>query len=164
METRRFADVLGRTGRMGGCLQDTGENHWQYAVCSHTLECAPSAKRSIQHSMDMAAGNRRWCRAQSMRHVRKLKRFVRNICCKEETGRCVKFIPGRRYRHFKGNLYQVILIARRLGDTASDMVVYQALYGDYGFSVRPYNMFASAVDRKKYPEAEQEYRFALVED
>lgn len=71
--------------------------------------------------------------------------------------------PGRRYRHFKGNLYQVILIARH-SETQEPMVVYQALYGDYGFYVRPYDIFASPVNREKYPETEQEYRFALVED
>lgn len=71
--------------------------------------------------------------------------------------------PGRRYRHFKGNLYQVILIARH-SETQEPMVVYQALYGDYGFYVRPYDMFAGPVDKEKYPEVEQEYRFALVED
>lgn len=70
---------------------------------------------------------------------------------------------GRRYRHFKGNLYQVILIARH-SETQERMVVYQALYGDYGFYVRPYDMFASLVDKEKYPDVEQEYRFALVED
>ncbi len=70
--------------------------------------------------------------------------------------------PGRRYRHFKGNLYQVILIARH-SETQEPMVVYQALYGDYGFYVRPYDMFASPVDKEKYPDVKQEYRFMLVE-
>ncbi len=70
---------------------------------------------------------------------------------------------GRRYRHFKGGLYQVVLIARH-SETQERMVVYQALYGDYGFYVRPYEMFASPVKRDKYPDVTQEYRFMLVKD
>ena len=69
--------------------------------------------------------------------------------------------PGK-YRHFKGNLYEVIGVARH-SETQEEMVVYRALYGDAGLYIRPYRMFASPVDREKYPAADQEYRFQEAE-
>mgnify|MGYP001054117007 CR=1 FL=1 len=69
--------------------------------------------------------------------------------------------PGR-YRHFKGNEYQVLGIARH-SETLEELVVYRALYGDGGLWIRPLAMFLSPVDREKYPDAQQNERFALQE-
>ena len=67
------------------------------------------------------------------------------------------------YRHFKGNKYKVLHIAVH-SETKESYVVYQALYGDYGIYVRPYEMFASLVDKDKYPDVKQKYRFELIEE
>ncbi len=49
------------------------------------------------------------------------------------------------YRHYKGSLYEVSGIARH-SESEEEMVVYRALYGDYGLWVRPAAMFAETVE------------------
>ncbi|MCI8651937.1 MAG: DUF1653 domain-containing protein [Oscillospiraceae bacterium] len=56
--------------------------------------------------------------------------------------------PGR-YRHFKGNEYRLIALARH-SETLEPMVVYQALYGERGLWVRPAEMWSEQVERNGY--------------
>lgn len=75
-------------------------------------------------------------------------------------------IAGARYKHFKGGIYRVQAIANHT-ETGETLVVYRDMYGDENgerkFYARPYDMFTSKVDKDKYPEVTQEYRFELIE-
>ena len=69
---------------------------------------------------------------------------------------------GRVYRHFKGDYYLVENLAHD-SETGEAVVIYRKLYGDGGLWLRPMEMFLSPVDREKYPDVQQEYRFQLQE-
>ena len=69
---------------------------------------------------------------------------------------------GEIYRHFKGNLYEIVLIARD-SETLEEKVVYKEIEGDSVY-VRALPMFVSLVDKEKYPNVTQEFRFELVQE
>ena len=64
------------------------------------------------------------------------------------------------YRHFKGDYYLLVDTAKH-SETGETYVVYRKLYEDCSLWIRPLDMFLEKVDKEKYPDVEQEYRFQL---
>jgi len=75
----------------------------------------------------------------------------------------LEVVKGQVYKHFKGNIYKVLLIACDCEDLEK-IVVYQDINNDDKIWVRKYNDFISKVDKNKYPDVLQEYRFELVDN
>lgn len=63
------------------------------------------------------------------------------------------------YRHFKGNLYEVVAVAKH-SETLEDMVVYKAPYGDGNVWVRPLSMWDEVIER----DGNKFKRFELIEE
>ena len=72
-----------------------------------------------------------------------------------------ELILKRIYRHFKGDHYLVEDVAKH-SETGEEYVVYRKLYGDGSLWLRPKSMFLEEVDREKYPDCPQQYRFQLL--
>ena len=64
------------------------------------------------------------------------------------------------YKHFKGDYYIVEGVGIH-SETKEKYVIYRGWYGDMNVYLRPYEMFLSKVDKEKYPNVKQEYRFEL---
>lgn len=69
---------------------------------------------------------------------------------------------GDIYRHFQGNLYQIVTVGKHV-ETLEEYIVYQALYGEFQIYIQKLQDFFAVLDKEKYPEIEQKYCFEKVE-
>lgn len=67
----------------------------------------------------------------------------------ERTGIMAQELKPGIYRHFKGNRYRLLYVAKH-SETLEPMVVYQALYGDREYWVRPAAMWTEQVEKETY--------------
>ena len=71
--------------------------------------------------------------------------------------------PGQVYRHFKGNIYRIITLASH-SETGEMLVIYKRDDTEEKAYARPLDMFMSEVDKKKYPQVRDKYRFTLCSE
>ena len=71
-----------------------------------------------------------------------------------------KIKVGQKYKHFKGHIVVVEMLAKD-SETLEELVVYKHIENNE-YWVRPYDMFNSLVDKEKYPNEKQEYRFEEI--
>ena len=69
---------------------------------------------------------------------------------------------GKLFRHFKGDYYLMLDLVTH-SETQEKLVLYKALYGEYGLFVRPYNLFVEEVPEGKVNPTGQKYRFEQVD-
>ena len=69
---------------------------------------------------------------------------------------------GKLVKHFKGNFYMIVDFVEHT-ETGEELVIYKAMYGNCKKYARPIDMFISKVDKNKYPDCKQDYRFQLIE-
>ena len=70
-------------------------------------------------------------------------------------------VIGGTYKHFKGHVYKVLYIAKD-SETLEDLVIYQDTLDPNKIWARKKDMFLSKVDKEKYPNVTQVYRFELI--
>lgn len=67
-------------------------------------------------------------------------------------------VPGAKFRHFKGRIYEIVCVAMHT-ETGEELVIYK--HDNFTYA-RPVDMFLSEVDKEKYPDMEQKYRFEVI--
>lgn len=76
----------------------------------------------------------------------------------------MKIASGQRYLHFKGRTIEIINIAKH-SETLEDLVLYFHIDEENPtIWARPIEMFQEKVDKEKYPNVTQEYRFELIKE
>lgn len=75
----------------------------------------------------------------------------------EKNSRALDVVPGVKFKHFKGNIYEIVCLAKHT-ESEEDLVVYKSEVQTYA---RPLEMFLSGVDKEKYPDETQRYRFEV---
>ena len=140
--------VVEMTGASGE-WQDKGNGHLQFRCNDHAIlnwwqssgtisyQGPPSEKQEFEQIVDLAI-------ARSLSAAPAAKQSVGNERQAPELPAVEPLAPGR-YRHYKGNEYEVIGVARH-SETLEELVVYRALYGDQGLWVRPRAMFLERVE------------------